>query len=230
MLPGTDHVGLVIADVCDKGVPAALFMAVIRSLIRAFSEQQFLIGQAPTGEKKAARENSVEHKLATLFADLNALHTVVMTNDYIARTHSQLNMFATLFFGVLDPGTGVLTFVNAGHEAPIIVGRNGVKTKLGQTGPAVGMMLHSEFELEQYRLDPGDILFMFTDGVPETRNAAGGFFTEKRLLALLGEPVDTAERLVKRVESGLKAHIAEADQFDDITILAVRWSPAGETG
>jgi sigma-B regulation protein RsbU (phosphoserine phosphatase) len=177
------------------------------------------------GRKKNESENAVEHRLATLFADLNALNTVVMANDYIARTHSQLNMFATLFFATLDPRTGSLTYINAGHEAPMIIGRNGIKSRLGQTGPAVGMMPGSDFDLSQYQLEPGDILFTFTDGVPETRNAAGDFFTEKRLRELLAEPVDSAGTLIKRIESNLIAHIAQADQFDDITMLAVRWSP-----
>jgi sigma-B regulation protein RsbU (phosphoserine phosphatase) len=224
MLPGSHHMGLVVADVCDKGVPAALFMAVIRSLIRAFSEQHVSFSSAPPGEQRAPREGSVEHKLATLFADLNALNTVVMANNYIARTHSALNMFATLFLGVLDPETGSLTYVNAGHEAPVVLAGSGViKGRLGQTGPAVGMMPDSEFELQQYQLERGDTLVVYTDGVPESRDPRGGFFTEKRLFETLQQPVESAAALVARIETALRAHIAEADQFDDITILAARW-------
>ncbi|MGA2613826.1 MAG: SpoIIE family protein phosphatase [Spirochaetia bacterium] len=224
LLPGSSHMGFVIADVCDKGVPAALFMAVIRSLIRAFSEQHSSFGLPILADHKTSAPNSVEHRLATLFEDLNALNTVVMANNYIARTHGNLNMFATLFLGVLDPDTGLLTYVNGGHEAPVIIGANGIESRLGQTGPAVGMMPDSTFELQQYQLKDKDILFAYTDGVPESRNRTGGFFTEKRLFALLEQPVTSAAQLVQRVETGLRDHLAQADQFDDITMIAIRWS------
>ena len=224
LLPGSSHMGFVIADVCDKGVPAALFMAVIRSLIRAFSEQHASFGLPILADHRTSAPNSVEHRLATLFQDLNALNTVVMANNYIARTHANLNMFATLFLGVLDPDTGLLTYVNGGHEAPVIIGASGIENRLGPTGPAVGMMPDSKFELQQYQLKDGDILFAYTDGVPESRNRTGGFFTEKKLFALLGQPVASAAQLVQRVESGLHDHIAQADQFDDITMIAIRWS------
>jgi sigma-B regulation protein RsbU (phosphoserine phosphatase) len=224
MLPGSNHMGFVIADVCDKGVPAALFMAVIRSLIRAFSEQSTSFGLPILSESKTSSPNSVEHKLTTLYQDLNALNTVVMASNYIARTHSQLSMFATLFLGVLNPDTGMLTYVNGGHEAPVIIGRKGIRDRLGQTGPAVGMMPDAEFGLQQYQLKHQDTLLAYTDGVPETRDPSGAFFTEKKLFSLLEQPAPSAAALVQRIESSLKAHIAGADQFDDITMLAVRWS------
>lgn len=224
MLPGSNHMGFVIADVCDKGVPAALFMAVIRSLIRAFSEQSISFGLPILAEGKTSSPDSVEHKLTTLYQDLNALNTVVMANNYIARTHSQLSMFATLFLGVLDPDTGMLTYVNGGHEAPVIIGRKGITDRLGQTGPAVGMMADSEFGLRQYQLKDQDMLLAYTDGVPETRDRNGAFFTEKKLFSLLEQPATSAAALVQRLESSLKDHIAGAEQFDDITMLAVRWS------
>jgi len=223
MLPGSNHMGFVIADVCDKGVPAALFMAVIRSLIRAFSEQNIPFGLPILAQGKTSSPDAVEHKLTTLYQDLNALNTVVMANNYIARTHSQLSMFATLFLGVLDPDSGMLTYVNGGHEAPVIIGRKGITDRLGQTGPAVGMMPDSEFGLRQYQLKHQDTLLAYTDGVPETRDRNGAFFTEKRLFSLLEQPATSAAALVQRLETSLKDHIAGAEQFDDITMLAVRW-------
>jgi sigma-B regulation protein RsbU (phosphoserine phosphatase) len=226
MLPGSLHMGFVLADVCDKGVPAALFMAVIRSLIRSFCEQHVSFGTGRPDEAGGPGENSVAHKLASLYSDLSALNAVVMTNSYIARTHSNLNMFATMFFGVLDPVTGLLTYINGGQEAPAIIGSDGVvKTRLDQTGPAVGMMPDSEFDLRQHQLDSGDTLYAFTDGVPDTRDADAAFFSEKRLFELLQEePVESAKALVARIETALRTHIGTAEQFDDITMLAVRWS------
>ncbi len=224
MLPGTDHMGFVIADVCDKGVPAALFMAVIRSLIRAFSQQTMSFGLPILAEGRTTSSDSIEHKLTTLYQDLNALNTVVIANNYIARTHSQLNMFATLFLGVLDPDSGMLTYINGGHEAPVIIGRSGITDRLGQTGPAVGMMPDADFGLQQYQLKDQDILLAYTDGVPDARDSGGGFFTEKKLFSLLERSAPSAASLISGIEFSLIDHIAGADQFDDITMLAIRWS------
>jgi sigma-B regulation protein RsbU (phosphoserine phosphatase) len=118
----------------------------------------------------------------------------------------------------------MLTYVNGGHEAPVIIGRKGIRDRLGQTGPAVGMIPDAEFGLQQYQLKHQDTLLAYTDGVPETRDPSGAFFTEKKLFSLLEQPAPSAAALVQRIESSLKAHIAGADQFDDITMLAVRWS------
>jgi sigma-B regulation protein RsbU (phosphoserine phosphatase) len=224
ILPG-NHLGFVIVDVCDKGVPAALFMAVIRSLIRAFSEHPPSHGLTALADPHHHADSSIERRLTTILADLNALSTVVLTSNYIANNHSRLNMFATLFFGVLDPSTGLLIYTNAGHEAPAIIGPSGVKARLRPTGPAVGIMPNVDFDIQEVQLEPGHILVAYTDGVPETRDPNGHFFTEKRFLSLLEEPAPSAAALLDRIETNLKAHIADADQFDDITMLAIRMKP-----
>lgn len=192
------QVGLVIADVVDKGVGAALFMALFRSLIRFFGEQHRLGGSS-------------------------ALDGVKLTNDYISRNHSRSNMFATLFFGVLDPVSGTLVYINGGHNPPIIVNAAGeVKARLKPTGPAVGMLPDMVFATQQVSLAPGDLLFVFTDGVLDARDPAGQLFTEKNLLSLLGQPSPSATIVLDQIEASLKAHIANANQFDDITMLAAR--------
>ena len=165
LLPSSGRIGLVIADVCDKGVGAALFMALFRSLLRATATG------AAWGPEAATE----------------LLRTVRLTNDYIARTHGRSNMFATLFFGVLDPATGSLLYVNGGHEAPILFGPAGVKTRLSPTGPAVGMLPDMPFEVRETRLEAGEGLLAFTDGVTDARGASG-FYGEGRLLALLVSP------------------------------------------
>lgn len=224
------HVGLVIADVCDKGVSAALFMALIRSLIRAFSGQT-LQGLPILASAQNASTNSIRRQLVTLLADLNALNTVVLTNNYIASTHNRSNMFATLFFGVLDPDTGLLTYVNGGHESPVILGPAGMKGRLEPTGPAVGMLPDMEFEIGQAHLEPGDLLFSYTDGVPDSRNPKGELFTDTRLLSLLKEQSwPSAGALLSQVETSVLTHVAGASQFDDITLLAVRRLPTIREG
>jgi sigma-B regulation protein RsbU (phosphoserine phosphatase) len=227
-LPGS-HLGLVLADVCNKGVGAALFMALFRSLLRAFSQQSAGRGLAGLGDDDPSSLTSpIGRRLVTLLADFNALHTVVLTNNYVARNHSDSYMFVTLFFGVLDPATGLLTYVNGGHDAPAVIGPDGVKARLNPTGPVVGMMPDTNFDLSEIRLEPGDTLFAYTDGIPEARAPGGEFFTEARLMSLLGQPISSAPALVNRIESDVRAHIATADQFDDITMLAVRRTVVAE--
>ncbi|XWK85986.1 MAG: GAF domain-containing SpoIIE family protein phosphatase [Phormidium sp.] len=219
-LPG-GYVGLVIADVCDKGVGAALFMALFRSLIRIFSGQiQLQETDVLNSELREIYSNN-SHK-SNYSAEVDALKAVSLTNNYIAKIHCQLCMFATLFFGVLNPKTGVLTYINGGHEFPVIIGSEGIKKRLSKTGPAVGMMENVKFKVEQVQLEPGDILLTYTDGVPEAHSPTGEFFTEKNLLSLVEKTTCSTTHLLNTVEESLRNHIGEATQFDDITMLAIR--------
>lgn len=223
LLPG-DYVGVVIADVCDKGVGAALFMALFRSLIRVFSGQTHLDGLAILGNDVPANLSTMNGEMVMDAGQINALKAVALTNNYIADNHGEMGMFATLFFGVLNPTTGILTYINGGHEPPIIVNQGQVKQRLKPTGAAVGMMPNMKFKIQQVQLEPGDILVTYTDGVPEARCPTGEFFTEKRLLSLMEEPASSAGDLVQSIYTNLCSHIAEAAQFDDITMLVLhRW-------
>jgi sigma-B regulation protein RsbU (phosphoserine phosphatase) len=209
------RVALVIADVCDKGVGAALFMTLIRSLIRAFAEQRY----AALSQTQAGPEGD-----DPMAVDALALAgAVTATNDYISTNHSRMNMFATMFFGVLDPGSGWLVYVNGGHEAPAIVGSDGLRTRLTSNGPAVGMLPGVDFQVQRARLEPGELLLAYTDGVTEARAPDRSFFSERRLLSVLeqgrGRP---AQEVVDELVQHLRDHIATADQFDDITILAAK--------
>jgi sigma-B regulation protein RsbU (phosphoserine phosphatase) len=227
-------VGLVIADVCDKGVGPALFMALSRSLIRAFAEQHRPLGWMDSlandrSTTVAGRSAERKRRQILLSAGTSALLAVKLTNDYIAQNHGDMNMFATLFFGVLDPTTGVLTYINGGHDPPAIVGPDGVvKARLLPTGPAVGMLPNMDFDIQQVTLDPGDLLMAFTDGVTDARNPDGERFTVEGLFSLLEQSDPSVVALLDRVEAALRAHIADADQFDDITMLAARRMPVSE--
>jgi len=151
----------IIADVCDKGVGAALFMVLFRSLLRAFSEIKIT-------------SSNVQKQLLTI---------ILNTNNFIAEFHGRSNMFATLFFGVLDPGSNILYYVNGGHEPPVILGKDGAITqRLSPTGPAVGMFPDMEFKVEQIQFKEGDSLVGFTDGTTDAKNNSGEQFTEERLL------------------------------------------------
>ena len=193
------RIALAVADVCDKGVGAALFMALFRSLLRSHAE---LHGQ---GSPAAGACTSV----------------IALTNDYIARTHGRSNMFATIFFGILDPATGVLTWVNAGHVPPVVRRSSGALERLPPTGPAVGLMPGSSFAARVTTLAPGDLLLVLTDGVTDERGPLGAFYGETPLLTLLAEPFPDAPTLLSRIVESVGAHRGSTDRTDDLTMLAV---------
>ena len=132
-------------------------------------------------------------------------------------------MFATLFFGILDPDSGLLSYISGGHESLYIVGSDGaVKKRLTFTGPSVGIDPKIDFKIQQTHMEPGDILLGYTDGVTEACASDGAFFTKERLVSLIEKPSSSATELLDRIADSLQKHIGEADQFDDITLLAIR--------
>jgi serine phosphatase RsbU (regulator of sigma subunit) len=157
---------------------------------------------------------------------MQALKAVQLTNDYIALNHGDLAMFATLFFGILDPATGALSYISGGHEPLFIVGSHGgVKEYLYATAPSVGIQPQTEFSARQTSLEPGDILLGYTDGVLEATSAEGMFFAHDRLQTILETPSLSATGLIERIATSVQNHIGEAEQFDDITLLAIRRFP-----
>ncbi len=178
------------ADVCDKGVGAALFMALFRSLIRAFFMQTPLVPFMGSNGRDDLFGNNASLSLANrsrgaLIGDLVTLLTVEHTNRYVATTHASACMFVTLFLAVLDTSTGELTYVNAGHDSPTIIGPGGIRARLEPTGPVVGLMPDAAFDLSKTRLEPGEILLTHTDGVTDARDPTGKSFSEGRFLAIL---------------------------------------------
>ena len=131
-------------------------------------------------------------------------------------------MFVTLFFGVLDPETGKLLYINCGQETVFIIDANDIKERLVPTGPAVGMIQHATFEYKEIQLLPGEILYAFTDGVSDARSTDEERFTRKRLISLLSQPVGTVFELMQRIGTNLFTHIGKAPQADDITMLALQ--------
>jgi serine phosphatase RsbU (regulator of sigma subunit) len=191
---------LVIADVCDKGVGAALFMTLFRSLLR------FTIGATDAFGKRSPASR--------------LKYAATLTNDYIANTHGDTGMFATIFFGLLDPVEGTLIYINAGHENPLVVNSNGVCASLKKTGPAVGIIPNVDFSVQEMQINPGEFLFAYTDGAPDILNPAGIPFGKERLISLLHNNT-SAETLLADLNAWLNEYIAEAEQFDDITFLII---------
>ena len=136
-----------------------------------------------------------------------------------------MSMFATLFFGILDPETGSLVYINGGHEPLFIIDHNGIKDSLNPTGPAVGVIPHTEFAYKEVVIQPGEILFGYTDGVIDARSPDGAQFTKDRLKALLSKPENSVLAAMGKVGTDLFAYIGKAPQEDDITMLALRCVP-----
>lgn len=216
------RMGFLVADVCDKGVGAALFMALMRSLTRAFAQQQHHSMQMLNVLEQEDSSATNERQLPTV-GSLALKEAVRLTSDYVATNHAQLGMFATMFFGVLNPATGSVIYINAGHNPPYIINAEGkIKEKLMPSGPAVGMFAGVDYPIKTAQLEPGDSIVVFTDGVPDARSVTGDFFSEKRILEQLAIPAASAQELLKRIETAVFTHIGEADQFDDVTLMIVR--------
>jgi PAS domain S-box-containing protein len=203
----SQQIGIIIADVCDKGIGAAMYMAIFRTLLRAFSGQQYTLrGDAALAPGVSAVKNAIE-----------------LTNNYIATEHGSSNMFATVFFGLLDPVEGTLHYINAGHEEAFIFSRGTLKARLAPSGPAVGMLPDREFKVERAVLAPGETLLLYTDGVTDALNGQNDRFSEERLLAAAERRSSSAPGIIDELFTALNGHMAGFEQFDDITLLAAHW-------
>ena len=224
------RLGFVVADVCDKGVGAALFMALFRSLIRVFSD--YADSENPTDKatlETGGRITSISEGSSSEMIPPNALKAVELTNDYVAVNHGELVMFATLFFGFLDPETGTLSYINAGHEPLVVVNSSGgIQNRLKPTGPAIGIDANVRFGFEQIQIEPGSILLGYTDGIPDAINSRGEFYGSEKLFSLLEQPVTSATVLTNRIVEAVENHIGEAAQHDDITLMAICRKPSEE--
>jgi serine phosphatase RsbU (regulator of sigma subunit) len=217
------RVALVVADVCDKGVGAALFMGLFRSLLRVFSGRGELGCIAAFGKTMEARSTVMSQTLSAQ----DPMLAVKLTNDYVARNHSDLTMFATIFFGVLDLESGCLTYINGGQEPVQLIGAEGeIRESLGPTGPAVGVYPEVEFQTAETRLAPGEILLVYTDGVTEATDPAGELFSTARILRLLDRHAESAQALIDRIGKRVLTHTGKSEQSDDITLLAVQRHPS----
>jgi phosphoserine phosphatase RsbU/P len=210
---------LVVGDVCDKGVGAALFMALFRSLIRASADPVGggainMIGGRHTMVMQALQSASPADLLTRVAG---------FTNDYIARLHGRTNMFATVFLASLEPYSGELVYVNAGHEPALTIAPDGSVEELRPTGPALGMMPDSHFTAVSRTLEKGHSLLVFTDGLVEAHSPTGEVYGGKRLReVLLAQRGSSAAELVHAVLDSVQTFGGHADAHDDLTLLAAR--------
>lgn len=205
-LPG-GQLGIVVADVCGKGVPAALFVALTRSLLRAASLAPWAFQR---GDGTAA-----EDVLAG---------ALWFTNDYIASEHGESNMFITLFYGVLEPATGELHYLNAGHNPPLLIDSQAeTALELESSALPLGIVAGQVYETSRVMLAPGQQLISFSDGITEAMSAAGEPFGDDRLLQALRDHTSaSAPDLVAAITQLVDQHAIGAPQADDMTLLILQ--------
>ena len=197
---------IVIADVCDKGIPSALFMSVFQSLLHfSLLEESRDHGQSST--------------------EIIIRKSITQVNDYMAAKHGQSAMFATMFLGAYDYSLSRLSYISAGHESPLIIRSKGITESLEVCGPAVGIFPGAEYIVKCADLKPGEMLFTYTDGLIDARSPSGeawGIERVKTMLSLVEPAMTTADEVLASAIKQINIHRADADQFDDMTLLVMK--------
>jgi DNA-binding NarL/FixJ family response regulator len=186
------RLGIVVADVADKGLGAALYMAMSRTLIRTY---------------------------ATDYPTQPDLVLGAASRRILADTRAGL--FVTVFYGVLDPITGALTYCNAGHNPPVLLNGSAIQ-ELRRTGMALGVLEDAAWQRATVHLAPGDTLVLYTDGLTDTQNADGSFFGRERLLSVAEANLGHSARDVQNaLVTSAHDFAGQAVQFDDITLVVL---------
>ena len=191
------RLAIVVADVADKGMGAALYMALCRTLIRTYAVEYH------------ARPDLV----------------MTVTNRRIL-TDTDVTMFVTVFYGVLDPATGQLAYCNAGHNPPYLLSKWRTMQTLEGTGTALGVMERETWEQRVVQIAPGDRLLLYTDGVTEAQDAQGTLFGEHRLVETAQAAMAyRAQEMQDAVLAAVDRFAGNVPQFDDITLMVVAREP-----
>ena len=190
-----DHLCLIIADVSGKGIPAALFMMIIKVILQSCA----MLGQSPA-------------------------EILTKTNEAICAKNPE-DMFVTVWVGILELSTGRLTAANAGHEYPALRQRDGRFVLYKDPhGLVVGGMEGTRYREYSLDLEPGDKIFVYTDGVPEATDADNRLFGADRMLAALNrQPGAAPEQILKNVREAVDGFVRDAEQFDDLTMLCLEY-------
>ena len=193
-LTDEDHLCLVMADVSGKGIPAALFMMMAKIILA----NNAMMGLSP----------------AKILAE---------TNTAIC-DHNEEEMFVTVWLGIMEISTGRITVANAGHEYPVVMksGRFSLlKDKHGFVIGGIDGIRYHEYEID---LEPGDKLFLYTDGITEATDANNQLFgTERMISALNQDPDASPEQILKNLRNAVDQFVKDAEQFDDLTMLCLEY-------
>ena len=201
-LVDNNHIALVMADVSGKGVPAALFMMVSRVLLKSHLQS----GESPA-------------------------EALMNVNDQLCEGN-EAEFFVTVWVAVVDVTTGGGVAANAGHEHPALRRADGsYELVVYRHGPALGMMEGIPYAEHSFKVNPGDSLFVYTDGVPEATSAADELFGSDRMLEALNQNPDAnPKELLSNVREGVDAFVGDAEQFDDLTMLCFKYNGMDKGG
>ena len=196
---GSDRVLFLVADVSGKGVPAAMFMMRAKALIKSVAQTGKQIGQ--------------------VFEE---------ANDALCEGNTS-NTFVTVWAGELNVRTGHVSYVNAGHNPPVV--RLGGKVEYLRSRPSLvlGAMAGARYRVQELQLEPGDAIYLYTDGIVEQHNAAGELYGDDRLLKTVSGCTKRRDGLLSTVIADVRRHAAGAEQADDCTQLVIRYRGAPET-
>jgi sigma-B regulation protein RsbU (phosphoserine phosphatase) len=182
--------GFLIADVADKGLGSALYMALSNTLIRTFANEYHA----------------------------NPAMVLKTANQHILR-NARANLFVTVFFAVLDPTSGLVHYANAGHNPPFLLGTNGIRT-LNNTGMPLGIDEENDWTQDEVVISPGDILLLYTDGVTDAQNLAGEFIDKRVILNTVQMNMGkTAYAIQQSILERVHRFVGDAPRFDDLTLV-----------
>lgn len=205
MLP-KDQLVFTVGDVCGKGIGAALFMTLYRSLIRAAATSKyFMPGLGELADFAANRLKQI----------------VSCANNYVMETHEDAK-FTTLLIGLVDLKTGKLSYVNCGNELPLLRRKDGIVTELPSISPAIGIFKDVDFTVGEILIEEGDLLLAYTDGITDTMNINNVTFGKQRLLELVREYPGSCPELLSLLVTQASQFAGDIEQFDDITLMAVK--------
>jgi adenylate cyclase len=205
LIEGSSRLFFLIADVAGKGIAAALLMAVTKEVVR-----DAVLTFGPALDRILAEAN---RRTAAASAELE----------------SEGGVFVTAFAGILDLGSGEVDFASAGHDAPFILGgKTGLRRLVTEGGPPLGAVDDFRYPIDHDRIEPGEVLLLYTDGVTEAENANHTLYSSERLTTALGKaPVVDAQRVVAAVIDDVTRFVGGAEQADDMTLLALRRVASG---
>jgi serine phosphatase RsbU (regulator of sigma subunit) len=198
------HSFFVVADVCDKGVGAALFMSVFRTLIRYSTLFSF----------REEQDQGPEKVMVDVISDVN---------HYMSSNHGSCMYFATVFFGHIDEKSSKLSYISAGHETALLRKLDGNYMQMEATGPALGIFDGAVYDSSSVEFEAGEIILAYSDGVTDARSPSGERYGMERLKNFFTEHhLQTTDELQRDLLESLDNFMQDAEQFDDITMMFIK--------
>jgi sigma-B regulation protein RsbU (phosphoserine phosphatase) len=214
---GPEQVGIAVGDISGKGISAALLMATIHSAIRAYGQEQLVAVGALSEYSSSTRTATV----APRSARPSPAQMLWLLNRHIYSS-TQPEKYATLFLGFYDDESRRITYSNAGHLPPIILGEDGSTRRLDTGGTVIGLFDNVEYEEQTVELYPGDILIAFSDGMTEPENEFGEFGEERLIETISAYRHLPLDRISEHAVAAVKDWIGSTEQPDDVTLVLAR--------